>query len=160
MDKRRGPDCNRDSSGCAGSFAQKLPWFGTVRARLGFEPIDRVLFYATGGLAYGEVDTSAAFTVTATSLGGTATTTASESATNTEIGWTVGGGIEWAFWERWSVKVEYLYIDFGTFNNTLTGFGAFPTIMVSLHVYRQYLPGQFELQLRRTSRPEVLIFPF
>ena len=27
--------------------------------------------------------------------------------------WTLGGGLEWAFWDRWSAKAEYLYIDFG-----------------------------------------------
>jgi outer membrane immunogenic protein len=117
-----------------GTFAQKLPWFGTVRVRLGFEPADRVLFYATGGLAYGEVDSNSSFSVTATSPAGTTTTTASASATNTEIGWTVGGGIEWAFWERWSAKVEYLYIDFGTFSNTLAGVGALSTLTASSHV--------------------------
>ncbi len=117
-----------------GSFAQKLPWFGTLRARLGVEPVDRVLFYATGGLALGEVDSSAAFTVTTSAPGGTTTTTASAAASNTLVGWTVGGGIEWAFWERWSAKAEYLYIDFGTFSNTLTGIGSFPTITASSHV--------------------------
>ena len=28
-------------------------------------------------------------------------------------GWTVGGGVEWAFANHWSAKAEYLYIDFG-----------------------------------------------
>jgi outer membrane immunogenic protein len=28
-------------------------------------------------------------------------------------GWTVGGGVEWAFWDYWSVKLEYDYYDFG-----------------------------------------------
>jgi outer membrane immunogenic protein len=27
------------------------------------------------------------------------------------IGWTVGAGIEWAFWQNWSIKLEYDYID-------------------------------------------------
>jgi outer membrane immunogenic protein len=109
-----------------GTFAQKLPWFGTVRARLGVEPADRVMLYVTGGQRrfHRDIDLS----------GGTATTTGSASATNTQVGWTVGGGLEWAFWQRWSAKVEYLYIDFGTFNNTLTGIGAFPTITASSHV--------------------------
>ena len=35
----------------------KLPWFGTFRGRIGFTPAERWLVYATGGLAYGEVDT-------------------------------------------------------------------------------------------------------
>ena len=32
----------------------------------------------------------------------------------TQTGWTVGTGVEWAFWNNWSVKAEYDYIDFGT----------------------------------------------
>ena len=36
-------------------------------------------------------------------------------------GWTVGGGIEWAFLDNWTAKVEYLYIDFGNNNPDITG---------------------------------------
>ena len=32
----------------------------------------------------------------------------------TDVGWTVGGGIEYAFWNAWSAKIEYAYMDFGT----------------------------------------------
>ena len=52
-----------------GSLAQKLPWFGTVRARLGVEPSDHWLLYVTGGLAYGEVESTATAT-TATAFAG------------------------------------------------------------------------------------------
>ncbi len=44
------------------------------------------------------------------STGGIVTTF---SGSNTYSGWTVGGGVEWAFMDRWSAKLEYLYIDFG-----------------------------------------------
>jgi outer membrane immunogenic protein len=49
-------------------FAQQLQWFGTARARLGFTPADRWLVYATGGLAYGEINTDATVTVAAVGL--------------------------------------------------------------------------------------------
>ena len=39
----------------------------------------------------------------------------------TPLGWTVGGGIEWAFWNNWSAKVEYDYYDFSTRNLSLAG---------------------------------------
>ncbi len=29
-------------------------------------------------------------------------------------GWNVGGGWEWTFADRWSARVEYLYLDFGS----------------------------------------------
>jgi outer membrane immunogenic protein len=31
-----------------------------------------------------------------------------------DVGWTVGGGIEYAIVPQWSLKVEYLHLDFGS----------------------------------------------
>jgi outer membrane immunogenic protein len=39
----------------------------------------------------------------------------------TRLGWTVGGSVEWAFWDNWSAKVEYDYYDFSTRNLALPG---------------------------------------
>jgi outer membrane immunogenic protein len=77
----------------------KLDWFGTVRGRVGFLPTDRVLLYATGGLAYGHVTANAP--AIPVSWG------------STRAGWTVGAGAEAAIDRNWSVKVEYLYMDLG-----------------------------------------------
>jgi outer membrane immunogenic protein len=122
------------SGSASGSLAQKLPWFGTVRARLGFEPSDHWLLYATGGLAYGEVDSNATAT---TSLAG-ASLAASTSVDNTQVGWTAGAGAEWWLWDRWSAKAEYLYMDLGHVNNTYTfnglAAGGFATASISSHV--------------------------
>jgi outer membrane immunogenic protein len=119
-----------------GNISEKLPWFGTVRGRLGYEPADRWLIYGTGGLAYGQVNTSTSITATTAFAGGPplAVANAGASANNVQVGWTVGAGIEYAFAQQWSVKVEYLYIDLGTFTNTFAGVGpAFPTITASTH---------------------------
>lgn len=84
-------------------FNNKLSWFGTLRVRGGYA-FDCWLPYVTAGLAYGHSE-----------VGGTSSVgTPSVSAVQNYKGWTVGGGIEWAFLDRWSVKAEYLYIDFGT----------------------------------------------
>lgn len=88
----------------SGTFAQKLPWFGTARARIGFEPADRWLLYVTGGLAYGQVDSTASLTVTTATPGGTATASVSSGNNSTRAGWTIGGGTEWAFSDRWSAS--------------------------------------------------------
>lgn len=77
----------------------KLDWFGTVRGRIGLLPTDRVLIYATGGLAYGEV--SATAPLVPLSWG------------STRAGWTVGAGAEVKLDSNWSVKIEYLYMDLG-----------------------------------------------
>jgi len=80
----------------------KLPWFGTGRARLGYA-FGRWLLYATGGLAFADEVSNETVTIGA----GTAITSFSKA----RDGWTVGGGIEMAFWDHWSAKVEYLYLD-------------------------------------------------
>jgi outer membrane immunogenic protein len=119
-----------------GTFSQKLPWFGTVRGRVGVEPADRVLLYVTGGFAYGEVDSNSSITASSAfpPAAPFATVTANSSARNTQPGWTVGAGGEWAFISRWSVKVEYLYVDLAAFTNTFTGTGpTFPTITARTH---------------------------
>ena len=38
------------------------------------------------------------------------------SASSNQLGWTVGVGLEYAFLSNWSAKIEYLYVDLGSFN--------------------------------------------
>lgn len=85
------------------AYSDKLDWFGTVRGRLGYA-FERWLPYVTGGWAYGNGEINGTATV-----GGVAT---SFSGSQDYSGWTVGGGLEWAFANNWSAKAEYLYIDF------------------------------------------------
>jgi outer membrane immunogenic protein len=96
-----------------------FPWFGTFRGRVGWTTADHWLFYATGGLAYGNAKFSnvGVATVTLTSPGGAVvsnTLNTGFAGSTTRVGWTVGGGIEKAFSRNWSVKAEYLYVDLGT----------------------------------------------
>jgi outer membrane immunogenic protein len=41
---------------------------------------------------------------------------AAGSISQTRVGWTAGGGLEWMFASRWSAKAEYLYYDLGAAN--------------------------------------------
>lgn len=84
-----------------------LDWFGTVRGRVGYAA-DRVLFYGTGGLAYGGADSS--FSTVASPLPNETTI---GSSSGTRIGWAAGAGIEWAFAASWTLKGEYLHLDLG-----------------------------------------------
>lgn len=72
--------------------------FGTVRGRIGFTD-DRFLVYATGGLAYGQVSSKIRNSDWGTS--------------DTSVGWTAGGGIEYALNAGWTAKIEYLHVDLG-----------------------------------------------
>jgi outer membrane immunogenic protein len=97
-----------------------------LRGRLGWTPTPPLLVYATGGLAYGHVQTDASFSGQ-TFFSGTQLITGSTaiSQSDTRAGWTVGGGLEWMFAPQWSVKAEYLYYDLGTvtLNQTFTLLG-------------------------------------
>jgi outer membrane immunogenic protein len=82
----------------------RLDWFGTVRGRLGLVFDDRLLVYATGGLAYAAADhilTDPAFNFR-------------QSDDNVRIGWVAGGGIEWLRHGPWSLRAEGLFVDLGS----------------------------------------------
>ena len=102
------------------SVESKLDWFGTLRARVG-RASGPAFFYFTGGLAYGEVSSSArvAGRTIGVILGGTINTFAgSYDTSETKIGWTLGSGLEAQLAGNWSLKTEYLYVDLGTVENT------------------------------------------
>jgi outer membrane immunogenic protein len=89
------------------SYTQELPWFGTVRGRVGYAQAGWLL-YATGGYAYGQVNATA----TAAPL------SAQISTSQINNGWTVGAGAEMLLSPRWSAKLEYLYVDLGQANTS------------------------------------------
>ena len=136
------PDPDVDADCDAGTYSQttnvassleaKILWFGTTRLRAGFLINPTTLVYATGGVAYGgtKISGTVAGNTTVTCLtgeceggfAGSAAGTFSRSRTN--VGWTVGAGIEGAaFWApSWTWKLEYLYMDLGTDNPNVPGF--------------------------------------
>jgi len=91
--------------------SSKIDYLGTLRARLGFTVTPTLLAYVTGGLAYGGTSASLSFLQTGTNgyIGA-----GSGSVSGTRIGWTLGGGVEWAFAGAWSAKLEYLHYDLGS----------------------------------------------
>jgi len=86
---------------------QNIDYFGTFRARVGFTPIDRLLVYGTGGLAYGHVSSSS--NVLFTPFGDNYVGSKSD----IRAGWTAGGGSEYAVTNNWTLRVEYLFVDLG-----------------------------------------------
>ena len=94
-----------------------------MRARLGVTPAPTVLAYVTGGLAYGEIETSGILSTTTILLVPVST---AFSQSNTKAGWTVGGGIEGRLSANWTGKIEYLYMDLGTVSGTVIPLAAAP----------------------------------
>lgn len=101
--------------------SEKLNWFGTLRGRFG-AVLDRALIYATGGLAYGNFDLATKFAAPGFNFPATSNAT--------RAGYSVGGGVEWAYDARWSTKLEGLYYNLGT-TTLLAGdtTGYFPTFI-------------------------------
>jgi outer membrane immunogenic protein len=80
------------------------PWFSTVRGRVGYA-FNNILFYGTGGLAFGELRAQ----------------TFGLSESQTSAGWTLGAGTEFGLASNWSAKIEYLYVDLSESQFAITG---------------------------------------
>jgi len=95
---------------------KSLDYLGTVRGRLGWLATPTLLIYGTGGLAYGGVNLNVnGLQAISPDLAGFQTAGfGGASFSDTRVGWTAGGGVEWMFWPNWSAKVEYLYYDLGS----------------------------------------------
>lgn len=86
------------------------PLWGTLRGRAGYLVNNRTLAYATGGLAFAQVDD--------TSIGNTPGETAKES--GLRPGLAIGLGVEYAMSETWSMKAEFLHLNFAEVNGSST----------------------------------------
>lgn len=107
-----------------------LRWLGTGRARLGYAWAQSMV-YATGGVAYGGVQATLLNSICC------------NSETHTRVGYAVGGGFETAFNTNWSVKLEYLYVNFGTEAN-YTAIGTIPeNVFLDSHIVRAGLNYRF-----------------
>ena len=90
-------------------------WLFTLRGRLGLTVIPTALLYATGGVAVTRIKVSNFFTDTQAPI-----STGASSHSQTKAGWTAGAELEVALDQRWSAKVEYLHVNFGSVSTTLT----------------------------------------
>ena len=91
----------------------KLDWYATVRGRVGTTLFsDRFLAYGTAGWAYGDVSSSTSIRLSTpfAPLNG-ATAGASDDGRS---GFAYGGGFEYAVSDRFTVRAEYLRLDFGS----------------------------------------------
>jgi outer membrane immunogenic protein len=73
-----------------------------IRGRVGLAAFDRALLYVAGGVAFG--DTKVAYSATGFNPA---------SYTTSRTGWTIGGGVDYAFTGNWIGRIEYRYVDLG-----------------------------------------------
>ncbi len=88
------------------SFAAHSHWGISLRPRVGYT-WDKLLVYATGGLAFAGVYAKSNFI--AVTNGGATFPASSGSDTHTLTGGTIGGGVEYAVRGKWRVAGEYRY---------------------------------------------------
>jgi outer membrane immunogenic protein len=112
------------------SITTDTKWVATAASTLGIAH-NNWLLYGKAGVAWESVNYTDNWAVAGIPLfGGTGS--------DTRTGWTVGTGLEWAFYQNWSAKVEYDYMDFGTrnvaINGTLAGVGIQAGIQDNNHI--------------------------
>jgi outer membrane immunogenic protein len=103
----------------------KIQWFGTARARLGFLVANELLLYGTGGFAYGRVALDANYVISSSFGTGNVVSGFSYfcvagapcfagASARVQTGWTAGAGAEWAVGNSsLTFKLEYLYVNLG-----------------------------------------------
>ena len=107
--------------------AGRLDWLGTTRARIGFvaTPDNRLMFYGTGGVAYGGGSVHGSMYDFDNYVGWYG------SSSPTRVGWTIGGGVEYAITNSITLKGEYLYYNLGSATYAilpLSGFVGYPFV--------------------------------
>jgi outer membrane immunogenic protein len=88
-------------------------WLSTIRGRIGYAVQDRLLLFATGGLAIGQVQNQGSVNLQGLDVW-------SGSSSTVHAGYTLGGGAEWAFVDHWTAKAEYLWYDLGNTSHPLS----------------------------------------
>jgi len=88
-------------------------WYAMVTGRAGIA-WDRTLFYVKGGVAFVNISTSVVDPILQPVVGNTIT---ANGANTTKATWTIGGGIEYALSDAWSLKGEYMYIAIPSVDN-------------------------------------------
>ena len=105
---------NDNTSAPPGQYvSSQYGWYGTITGRVGLAMYDRLLAYVKGGAAVASITNSAGALV-----GGVLDPNDFSETKKTRWGWTVGSGFEYALNQSWSVKSEYLYMNFGKLNST------------------------------------------
>ncbi|MBB4201053.1 hypothetical protein CCR94_11350 [Rhodoblastus sphagnicola] len=126
-----GVDSSLGGTTLSGKAGSRIDFLGTARARVGAVILDRGLLYATGGFAYagGNSYVNGAY-------GGSSVSISKETLAR---GFAVGGGLEYALTDHWSLRSEYLYADLGKtslYNGSFFSANANLAVETTTHIVR------------------------
>jgi len=93
--------------------SQDINFLVTARGKVGFVPTERLAIYATGGLAYADTDVEFVSPGILNATRGFATSVEED---NDDLGYAVGGGVDYLVTQNFSIGLEYLYTDIGETN--------------------------------------------
>jgi len=108
----------------ADTLSSNTAWLSTVRGRFGTIAMDKLLIYATGGAAWGRVDTTATQSCLVGGCGVSPLATSGTSSSSvTRSGWVAGLGGEWNIDGNWFARAEWLHIDLGNVTSSVSTAG-------------------------------------
>ena len=131
---------------------QTANWMFTARGRLGWTVFERLLVFGTGGIAavHNTVTETNIYSPVAVASG-----TDFSSVSGAQTGWVVGGGLEYAVTDHWTVKGEYLHVGMPNWtgsSGTASPFFGDPAIVTYLHTVTSefdIVQGRHQLQILR-----------
>jgi outer membrane immunogenic protein len=125
------------TSAVCGTRDTDIKDFGTVRGRLGYG-LANVLLYGTGGWAWAHADNTTQITCLGPQCPGTsAVPVASPQPASVDVnlsGWAAGGGLEWAFLPNWTLRAEYLHLQFDRITEDRSIQGSVLPVFITTHV--------------------------
>lgn len=136
-------DITSSNSGCytgvvttvCGTHNHKLDDFGTVRGRLGYA-FNNVLVYGTGGWAWGHGTNTLQITCLGPECPGTSAAPL-RPLNPLEVnpsGWVAGAGVEWGFLPNWTLRAEYLHLQFDGITEDRSRTGLVVPVSINSHV--------------------------
>src|SRR3984957_14789277 len=119
------------------SISADTTWIATATSSIGIAH-NNWLIYTKAGVAYAHTNYTDNWVG-----GGIPLFTGADS--ENRVGWTVGAGVEWAFWNNWSVKAEYDYLDFGNKTVAINGTVLSGIVRDGERATHQPIQGRFEM---------------
>jgi opacity protein-like surface antigen len=110
------------------SRSLKVDRLASARARLGYTVLPSLLAYGTAGLGWGHETVGVTETLVDADRRATTVSTASASASASQLGWVAGAGLEYKLWGGFIARAEYLHYDLG--KSTFNGANASTTVNV------------------------------
>jgi outer membrane immunogenic protein len=121
---------------------------GSIRGKIGLA-WDRFMIYGTGGLAVGHFRTD----ISAATVIPPVFTFASASFDRTRVGWTAGGGVQYALTPNWWVFAEYRFSDFGRVSDGLLAAAFAPPAFGGRHFQENQVQGGFSYKFDMFGPP-------